>query len=76
MWQILSDAICLSLHDAFGFIFAIAANMRVIAAAMTNKTVGAIERTMPVLLALVAAKRVRNELVDLHNSEACFDFLR
>jgi hypothetical protein len=62
--------------DTFGLIFAVAANMRIIAAAMAKKTVGAVECTMPVLLALVTAKRVWNERLDRKDIEAGFDFRR
>ena len=62
--------------DTFWLIFAVAANMCVIAAAMTEKMVGAVECTMPILLALVTAKRVGNERLNRKDIEACFDFRR
>jgi hypothetical protein len=43
---------------------------------MAKKTVGAVECTMPVLLALVTAKSVWNERLDRNDIEAGFDFRR
>ena len=59
--------------DTFWLILAVAANMCVIAAAMANKTVGAVECTMPVLLALVAAKPVGDIRFNPQDVEACLD---